>query len=48
MPFHRPANRQYLLDIIDDSQDLQDLKAIVDAGVYFVKATNTTSRLTDL
>ena len=38
-----PANRQHLLDIIDNPQDLQDLRlelaAIVDAGVYFVKAT---------
>ena len=38
-----PANRQHLLNIIDNPQDLQDLRlelaAIVDAGVYFVKAT---------
>ena len=38
-----PANRQHLLNIIENPQDLQDLRlelaAIVDAGVYFVKAT---------
>ena len=38
-----PANRQRLLNIIENPQDLQDLRlelaAIVDAGVYFVKAT---------
>ena len=38
-----PANRQHLLEIIDDPQTCQDLRlelaAIVDAGVHFVKAT---------
>ena len=36
------ANRQNLLNIIDNPQDLQDIRlevaAIVDAGVYFVEA----------
>ena len=38
-----PATRQHLLGIIDNPQDLQDLRlelgVIVDAGVYFVNAT---------
>ena len=37
------ANRQQLLDITDNPQDLQDLRLelaeIVDAGVYFVTTT---------
>lgn len=38
-----PATRRHLLEIIDNSQDLRDLRLelgiIVDAGVHFVKAT---------